>query len=103
VAAYIGSSATLVSCVFQGNSAYKGGGMIVYGATATLYGCTFTSNTATSSGPDILNSSSDGGTVSVNGCAAGYYGGTQGTSLRTFGPSISGTTNSFSGCTECAR
>ena len=89
--------ATLVNCVLEGNSAGEGGGMSNYG-TATLYGCTFASNTATY-GPDIRNQY---GTVSVYGCAAGSYGGTQGTSLSTWG-TISGTPFSFSGCTECAR
>ena len=93
-----GNSATLVSCVLEGNSAMYGGGLYVNGGAATLYGCTFASNTASSSGPDIRN----WGTVSVYGCAAGSYGGTQGTSLST-SSTISGTPFSFSGCTECAR
>jgi len=93
-----GASATLVNCKLEGNSAGYGGGIMVYGGAAVLYGCTFASNTATY-GPDIRNQY---GTVSVYGCAAGSYGGTQGTSLSTWG-TISGTPFSFSGCTECAR
>ena len=94
-----GGIATLVNCVLEGNSADAGGGLFVNGGTATLYGCTFASNTASGNGPDIHRG---GGTVSVYGCAAGSYGGTQGTSLSTWG-TVSGTPFSFSGCTECAR
>ena len=95
-------TATLVNCVLEGNSADYGGGMFVAFGTATLYGCTFTSNTASSNGADIFM---DGGAVSVNGCAAGYAGGTPGNSLSTAYTDgiITGTPNSFSGCTECAR
>ena len=89
--------ATLVNCVLEGNSALSGGGLYVRAGTAMLYGCTFDDNTADGSGPDIENY---GGSVYVYGDGPGYPTSdcTEGDALAVVG-TISGTPNSFSGCT----
>ena len=93
---------TIVNSIIRDNTAaYYGGGMTVTSsssATVNVYGTTFSSNTARY-GPDIKNNDE---TVTVYGCEAGWYGGTQGSALSTYG-TIGGTPYSFSGCTACAR
>ena len=94
---------TIVNSIIRDNTAaYYGGGMTVTSsssATVNVYGITFSSNTASDGGNDIYR---DGGTVTVYGCEAGWYGGTQGSALSTSG-TIGGSPYSFSGCTACAR
>ena len=95
-----GSTTTIVNSIIRDNSAYYEGGMYVFSATVNLYATTFSSNSPdrSSYGPDIRNL----GTVTVYRCAAGYYGGTRGAALETYG-TIGGSPYSFSGCTACAR
>ena len=97
-----GGTTTIVNSIIRDNTAYSGGGMYVDSvATVNVYSTTFSSNTVSDSGPDIYNSWS--GLITVYGCeAAGWYGGTQGSALNTYG-TIGGSPYSFSGYTACAR
>ena len=62
---YLGSS-YFESCVFQNNSAFRGGAMYLTGShAATLASCTFSGNSTTNSGPAVCVS--DGARVHITG------------------------------------